>query len=202
MTGKHAADAGGPGPDPDLSGRLLLASPALVDPSFAGSVVLVLDADESGALGVIVNRPSEVEVARVLPTWAAAVGEPAQVFHGGPVAPENALALGLLATVPAPEEPEPPGWRGVRGSLGLVDLDAEPSLLLDDIAALRVFAGYAGWGPGQLEGELALDAWIVLDALPGDPFSNNPDRLWRSVLRRQPGRTSLLSTWVADPTMN
>lgn len=186
----------------DLSGRLLLATPALADPSFAGSVVLLLDADESGALGVIVNRPTEIEVASVLPDWAPSVGEPQQVFRGGPVAAENALALGLLATVPAPEDPEPEGWRGVLGGLGLVDLDSAPEPLLPRLAALRVFAGYAGWGPGQLEGELALDAWIVIDALPGDPFSHRPDELWRSVLRRQPGRQALLSTWVSDPTMN
>jgi putative transcriptional regulator len=186
----------------ELSGRLLLASPALTDPSFAGSVVLVLDADESGALGVVVNRPTDIEVASVLPAWADGVGQPATVFRGGPVAPENALALGLLATVPSPEDPEPPGWRGVRGSLGLVDLDVAPQQLMGSLAALRVFAGYAGWGPGQLEGELALDAWIVIDALPGDPFSPRPEQLWRRVLRRQPGRTSLLSTWVADPTLN
>lgn len=185
-----------------LAGSLLLASPALEDPTFAGAVVLLLDSDEAGALGVVVNRPLDVEVASVLPGWAPRCSDPQVVFRGGPVAPENALALGLLGRVPAPEDPEPEGWRGVSGGLGLVDLDTAGRELTDALAALRVFAGYAGWGPGQLEGELALDAWIVVDALPGDAFSSAPGALWRAVLRRQQGRTSLLSTWVADPTLN
>ena len=185
-----------------VAGRLLVAAPALVDPSFARTVVLVLDHDGAGALGVVLNRPTEVPVADALPVWAPHMTAPPVVFRGGPVALDSALALALLATVPAAEDPEPLGWRQVVGALGLVDLDAPPEILTERTAAMRVFAGYAGWGAGQLEGELAADAWLVVDFLPGDAFSASPSGLWRSVLRRQPDRRALLSTMPEDPTKN
>ncbi|RZS90000.1 putative transcriptional regulator [Motilibacter rhizosphaerae] len=185
-----------------LTGRLLVAAPSLVDPSFAGTVVLVIDADESGALGVILNRTSEIEVASVLPAWAALCEPLPRVFEGGPVAPENALALGLLHAAPRIGQEEPPGWREVSGAVGLVDLDTEPSVLAGSLAGFRVFAGYAGWGPGQLEGEIAADAWVVVDATYDDVLPAAPEQLWRRVLRRQRGPVSLLSGWTADPTLN
>ncbi|NHC45270.1 YqgE/AlgH family protein [Motilibacter aurantiacus] len=185
-----------------LAGRLLVAAPALVDPSFAGSVVLVLDHDGGGALGVVLNRPTDVPVADALPSWAGHMSDPSVVFRGGPVALDSALALALLATVPAAEDPEPLGWRQVVGALGLVDLDAPPEILASRTAAMRVFAGYAGWGSGQLEGELAADAWLVVDSLPGDAFSTSPEGLWRAVLRRQTDRRALLSTMPEDPSRN
>ena len=132
-----------------LAGRLLVATPALTDPNFDRAVVLLLDHDEEGTLGVVLNRPTPVEVESVLEPWAELAGQPAVVFQGGPVALDSALAL---AVVPG-EQPveELLGWRRVHGAIGLVDLEAPPELLASELGSLRVFAGYAGWGPGQLE---------------------------------------------------
>jgi putative transcriptional regulator len=180
-----------------LTGRLLVASPALTGGTFARSVVLLLDHDEAGALGVIVNRPTPVPVAEVLPGWRALASGPGVVFQGGPVALDSALGLAVV-----PGDGEPLGWRRVVGGIGLVDLDAPPELLAAELGPLRIFAGYAGWAAGQLESELEEGAWFVVPAEPDDAFSTEPDQLWRTVLRRQPGSLALLSTYPEDPTHN
>jgi putative transcriptional regulator len=177
---------------------LLVASPTLGDPNFARSVVLLLDHDEDGALGVVINRPTSVGVSQVLPDWQPFTTEPGVLFQGGPVALDSALGL---AAVPAADD-EPLGWRRVLGPLGLVDLDTPPEILAAEMAALRIFAGYAGWGAGQLEDELAQDAWYVVPAEPSDAFSPDPEKLWRAVLRRQGGELAFVSTAPDDPTMN
>lgn len=179
------------------AGQLLVASPLLGESAFAQAVVFLLDHDADGALGVVLNRPTPVPVAQVLPTWQGFASGPDVLFQGGPVALDNALALG---SVPGTEEPL--GWRRVLGPLGLVDLDTPPELLAADLHAMRIFAGYAGWSPGQLEDELAEDAWFLVDAAPGDVFSGSPAALWRAVLRRQRGAVALLSGYVEDPTRN
>lgn len=180
-----------------LTGKLLVASPALGDGNFSRSVVLLLDHDEEGALGVVINRPTPVDVGEVLPSWGPYTTGPGVVFRGGPVALDSALALAAV-----PGEDEPMGWRRVVGGLGLVDLDAPPELLGAEVASLRVFAGYAGWGSGQLEDEIAEGAWYVVGAGPGDAFSDDPEQLWRAVLRRQGGGLAMLSTLPEDPTLN
>jgi putative transcriptional regulator len=180
-----------------LTGRLLVATPALADPNFDRSVVLLLDHDEEGALGVVLNRPTPVDVTDVLVPWSKLVTAPTVVFQGGPVAMDSALAI---ASVPGGGEPL--GWRRVHGGLGLVDLDVPPELVAPDFGSLRIFAGYAGWGPGQLEGEIAEGAWYIVDSEPGDAFSPDPDRLWRAVLRRQRGELAMVATYPEDPTMN
>jgi putative transcriptional regulator len=185
------------------AGQLLAATPMLGDVNFRRTIVLVVedDADE-GTLGVVLNRPSEIPVEQVLEPWTALVTGPSVLFRGGPVAPDSALALAL----PRGDE-EPIGWRSLAGSklmsrLGLVDLGAPPELMADGIASLRVFAGYAGWGPGQLEAEIDVGAWLVLDGMPQDAFVPEPDRLYPSVLRRQGGDMALLSTYPDDPVLN
>ncbi|MFC5906663.1 YqgE/AlgH family protein [Streptacidiphilus monticola] len=183
-----------------LTGRLLVATPALTDPNFDRAVVLLLDHDEEGSLGVVLNRPTPVTVGSVLEPWAALAGEPPVVFQGGPVGLDSALAL---AVVPG-EQPEEEllGWRRVHGAIGLVDLEAPPELLAAELGSLRVFAGYAGWSPGQLEDELLEGAWYVVDSEPGDVFAPEPERLWRSVLRRQRGALALVATYPDDPSLN
>lgn len=177
-------------------GRLLLAGPTLRDPNFFRSVVLMLDHDEDGALGVVLNRPTEHPVAAALPPWASYVSQPAVVFIGGPVAPETALALGRLPSGHAARL----GFTPLIGALGIVDLDrVEMAQAVQDI---RVFAGYSGWGPGQLEGELAADAWLVLDSLPSDVTSPDPEQLWETVLRRQAGPLALLAAYPDEPAWN
>ncbi len=183
-----------------LTGRLLVATPALADPNFDRAVVLLLDHDDEGSLGVVLNRPTPVDVQDVLSSWAALAGRPQVIFQGGPVALDSALAL---AVVPGGSvEGNPLGWRRVHGAIGLVDLEAPPELLAGELSSLRIFAGYAGWAPGQLEEELVEGAWYLVDSEPGDVFSPSPERLWRSVLRRQRGELAMVATYPDDPSLN
>ncbi|HET7735797.1 MAG TPA: YqgE/AlgH family protein [Nocardioidaceae bacterium] len=181
------------------AGRLLVATPLLVDPNFLRTVVLLLDVDESGALGVVLNRPSPVPVHSVLPDWAERVPQPDVIFAGGPVATDSALAVAYLG---GGEGEEPVGFRTVFGNTGIIDLDTPAELLTDVVGGVRVFAGYAGWGPDQLQGEVAEGSWFVVDSLFRDVFGGDPDRLWAEVLRRQPGELAWLSTMPVDPNVN
>lgn len=184
-------------------GRLLVATPQLDDPNFRRSVVLVVEHDaEEGTLGVVLNRPTEVPVDRVLPPWAELVTGPSVVFQGGPVALDSALALARL-----PGDEEPLGWRALDGDpdvarVGLVDLDAPPALLAAEVIQLRVFAGYAGWGAGQLRSEIEDGAWYLISGEAGDVFIDDPERLWQGVLRRQGGDLAFVATFPEDPSLN
>jgi len=190
------------GSDPK-AGRLLVATPLLGDPNFRRTVVLIVEHEEiQGTLGVVLNRPTTVEVSQVLDQWTDLTSEPSVVFRGGPVAPSSALALALI-----PGSDEPIGWRALDGApalarLGLLDLDTPPKLLGPAITSMRVYAGYAGWSPGQLEAEIDEGAWYVLSAQPGDAFVPEPELLWRQVLRRQEGDLAFLATYPDDPAMN
>jgi putative transcriptional regulator len=186
-----------------LTGRLLVATPKLADPNFDRAVVLLLDHDVEGSLGVVLNRPTPVGVQDVLEPWAALAGAPQVVFQGGPVSLDSALGLAVVPGGPREDgEDEPLGWRRVHGAIGLVDLEAPPELLAAELGSLRIFAGYSGWGPGQLERELVEGAWYVVESEPGDVSSPDPDRLWRSVLRRQRGELAMVATYPDDPSLN
>lgn len=183
------------------SGRLLVAAPDLVDPSFVDSVVLLIEHNHEGAVGVVLTRPSMVPLETVLDGWDAVATQPEVLFRGGPVGTDGALALGRIAS---PADP-PVGWRpisGLGGLLGLVDLDGPSEQVGTQVRDLRVFAGYAGWGAEQLEAEIAEGSWYVVPGLPGDVFSDHPDGLRRAVLRRQPGELAWASTRPADPVQN
>jgi putative transcriptional regulator len=180
------------------TGRLLVASPALTDPPFRRSVVLMLDHGENGSLGVVVNDPLDVDVSAVLPGWQPYVTAPGRLFRGGPVQLDS--ALGLVA-VPG-DDAEPLGVKRILGSIGLVDLDTPPEVVDGAVSGIRIFAGYAGWSAGQLEAEIAEGSWFVVDCEPRDPFTDTPNTLWREVLRRQRGRLALLSTFPDDPSHN
>jgi putative transcriptional regulator len=180
-----------------LTGRLLVATPLLRDPNFDRAVVLVLSHDEDGALGVVVNRPTTVPVTDILPSWQPVVTEPGVVFQGGPVSLDS--ALGLVAMV---DGVEPLGVRRVSGRVGVVDLDTPPEVVLPGVVAMRVFAGYAGWSPEQLENEIAEGSWYVVESEVGDAFSGEADELWRAVLRRQDSPLALMATFPADPSLN
>jgi putative transcriptional regulator len=187
--------------DGELTGRLLVATPMLVDPNFDRTVVLVLDHDADGTLGVVVNRPTAVPVREVLPDWSELAEPLPVVFQGGPVALDSVLGLAELRTIKATEQ-DPVGWRRVHGDLGLVDLDTPPEKLAAQISAFRIYAGYAGWSSGQLERELKHGAWYVVDNAPGDAFTLDPEHTWRAVLRRQRNDLALLSTYPDDPGLN
>ena len=190
------------GSDPK-AGRLLVATPLLGDPNFRRTVVLIVEHEEiEGTLGVVLNRPTTVGVGQVLEQWTELATEPSVVFRGGPVAPNSALALALVLG-----KDEPVGWRALDGApalarLGLLDLDTPPGLLATEISNLRVYAGYAGWSPGQLEAEIDEGAWYVLPAEPSDVFAAEPEQLWRSVLHRQDGDIAFLATYPDDPSLN
>jgi putative transcriptional regulator len=185
------------------AGRLLVATPLLGDPNFRRTVILVVEHEEvQGTLGVILNRPTQIPVGQVLDQWTGLVTDPPMVFSGGPVARNSALALAMV-----PGADEPTGWRALDGApalarLGLLDLDTPPSVLEQAIDGLRVYAGYAGWSPGQLESEIGEGAWHVIAAEPGDIFAPDPDALWRTVLRRQEGDLAFLATYPDDPGLN
>ena len=186
-----------------LTGCLLVATPVLADPNFRRTVILIVEHEPGeGTLGVVLNRPTDIPVGRVLEPWSDLVTGPSVVFKGGPVAPNSALALALV-----PGDAEPLGWHALDGTpaisrLGLVDLDAPPDLLAPAINRLRVYAGYAGWGPGQLKAEIDEGAWYVLSAEPTDAFHDQPDGLWAAVLRRQGGETAFTATYPDDPGLN
>jgi putative transcriptional regulator len=185
-----------------MRGRLLIASPNLRGPTFSRTVIAILEHTDDGALGVVLNRPGDTPLAAVAPSVAELASEPAVLFSGGPVEPQAAIALGMLPTgSPAAEMPAE-GWRPVVPPLVTVDLDHDPLILASAMRGLRVFAGYAGWGAGQLESEIEQGAWYVVDSLPVDPFFSQPDQLWTAVLRRQPWPLSAIAHFPLDPTLN
>lgn len=198
----HSGERGDGPPHERLTGKLLVATTVLVDPNFDRTVVLVVDHDDDGTLGVVLNRPGTLEVADVLESWAELAADPPTVFLGGPVALDSALGIACVRPEAAVPGEEPLGWRQFSGRLGLIDLDAPPEVLATDLTALRIFAGYAGWGPGQLAGELAQRAWYVLEVELGDVFSDDPEMLWRRVLRRQGGSIGMVANWIEDPNLN
>jgi putative transcriptional regulator len=193
-----------------LAGRLLVATPVIGDPNFHRTVVLLLDHGETGALGVVINRPTDVDLRESLPGWHDLAVAPSVVFVGGPVEQTGAIGLGrpLPGAVPdLPDDADDALWSpvvtevGDVGPLATVDLSRppDPTAGLD---AVRVFVGYSGWGPGQLEGELGQEAWVVADARPGDLWSADPEGLWGRVLRRQGGTTAWLALHPDDPSGN
>jgi len=209
-----------------LQGRLLVAAPVLTDGNFARAVVLVLEHTAEGALGLVLNQPMALPVADVVAGWEPLAARPPVVFTGGPISPSAAICLaapvagsssagkGLAGSSPAGSSSagstpagSPPaeagrGWRPLLPHLGVLDLTEEPTTAFGVVERIRVFAGYAGWGAGQLEAEIAAQAWFVVDSRPQDVFSEQPERLWRDVLRRQPGQLAFVATYLPDPSLN
>jgi putative transcriptional regulator len=178
-------------------GSLLIASATLVDPNFARCLLLVLDSNDDGTLAVILNRPSDAHVGEVLGSWRDLVTQPDVLFRGGPVEGNAALALGRLSGPVVP-----PGWQPLVGPVGVLDLDSDPMQYVGHLAALRLYAGYAGWGAGQLDQEIAEGSWHLAAAEEADLFTATPERLWSQVLRRQPVPVSLLTTLPHDANLN
>jgi putative transcriptional regulator len=188
-------------PGGGFTGRLLVASTKLGDPNFERAVVLVLDHGDDGALGVVLNRPTHVPVAEILEPWSdqAEMVPPAVVFRGGPVSPDAVIGLARTASA---EAASAAGWRMLVPPVGTVDLSVPPEHQPVALDGARLFWGYSGWAPDQLEAELAEGAWFVLDAVPGDVFGADVDRLWHDVMRRQGGELSLLATYPSHPSLN
>lgn len=187
-------------------GDLLVATPRLLDPNFERAVVLVLDLDDDGALGVVLNRPSTVPVGEILPGWSDLAGAPDVLFQGGPVSTDSALAIGAsLASergLGTDVVDEPVGFRRLYGDIGIVDLDTPTPIVGPALRHLRIFAGYAGWAQEQLAAEISEGSWYVVPSVRGDLFDDDPLGLWTRVLRRQPGELAWVSTRPVDPSMN
>src|ERR671932_42128 len=167
-------------------GQLLLASPVLQDPNFARTVVLIAEHTEAGAMGLVLNRPSTSTVGEAVPDLAWLTGEDDPVFVGGPVAETAVIVLAEF------DRPELAGAL-VEDDLGFIGSGVDDQESLDGaVRRARVFAGHAGWGPGQLEDELAEDAWIVEPPRRDEVFTEDPDDLWAAVLRRKGSRFALL----------
>jgi putative transcriptional regulator len=171
-----------------VRGHLLIAAPSLFD-YFRRTVVLVLEHTTDGAMGVVLGRSSETRVADAVPLLAELPGADDLVYLGGPVSPQSVVALGDFGR---PEEAD----TQLVGSLGTLDPEA-PN---ESLRRVRVYAGYAGWSPGQLDGELEQGAWIVQDADPEDPF--RPGDIWADALARKGGSYRLMATMPADPSLN
>lgn len=188
-------------------GRLLVATPPLGDPNFDRSVIYVLEHSSVGAVGLVLNRTGSTggrddatigDVAMaladvdatldVLEAWQPLLAPPRRMFVGGPVGDDSLIAV--AAGVGRSSET----WGALTASIGTVDLTVTPDEAAEDIQRVRIFRGYAGWGPGQLDAELEVGAWMVFDAVDDDVFTDRPDLLWRTVVRRQGGRLA----WIAD----
>lgn len=178
-----------------LRGQLLIASPALNDPNFHKTVILVAEHTAEGAMGLVLNRRTPAAVSDAAPHLAALAGVDASVWIGGPVDKGSVFVLADF------EEPEEAGSI-VLWDVGLLPQEADPEIFEATTRQARVFAGYAGWGPGQLEGELDEDAWIVEQPAEGDIFTADPDRLWSAVLRRKGGQFAVIALMPDDPRLN
>ena len=182
-----------------MTGQLLVATPTLKDPNFDRTVVLLVAHEAGGALGVVLNRATEVPVSDVLGNWGDLARDPAVLFEGGPVQPESAICL---ARTRPDVTRQISGFHQVAGSVGTVDLSGDPDRLRGSLEGIRVFAGYSGWSPGQLEDEIAAGSWFVFDALPGDAFAPRPDDLWPMVLRRQGDILAAVAHFPPDVSLN
>ena len=178
-----------------LRGHLLVAGTALDDPNFRRTVVLVGEHDEEGgAMGVVLNRVSDTTVDEAVPPMAGLTAPGAHVHVGGPVQPQVVVVLADFV------DPTDAGVIVVE-NVGFLPGDLEPADV-GELRDLRVYAGYAGWAPGQLEAELETGSWIVLEARATDVFTGTPETLWRDVLRREGGALAALSLLPEDPRVN
>jgi putative transcriptional regulator len=179
---------------PSLQGQLLVASPGLLDPNFKRTVVLITEHTEDGAAGLVLNRPTDAEVSELVPQLEPLVDDGDHVWMGGPVQQNAVLVLGEFLD---PDDAAVP----LFGSLGFPSLD-EPDEVVPITIRRRIFAGYAGWGSGQLEDELAREDWILEQAENDDAFTETPNELWADVLRRKGGIYELVARMPDDPSVN
>lgn len=190
-------------------GSLLVAATDLTEPSFRRTVIYMIEHNDSGSLGVVLNRPSDTPVHAVLPTWSQLVARPRKLFVGGPVKRDAALCLATLRDGSSINRA--PGMRRVAGRVAMVDLDSDPWLIARAVQGVRIFAGYSGWSRGQLDNELRRNDWMVFSALPSDVLgppthrgeenSRRPD-VWAQVLRRQPLPIALLASHPVEIERN
>lgn len=180
------------------AGRLLVATPLLTDQNFHRTVALIGAHDERGAFGLVLNRPTEAALDPLLAEWQPLAAAPQRLFSGGPVQPSMVVALARRRA----EATLSPAWTALTGRLGLLDPSRATPADREAIEAVRFFAGHAGWGGGQLEAEVATEAWWSVDARPLDPFSAQPEGQWRAVLERQRWDLAMFARFPSDPRLN
>ncbi len=173
--------------------RLLVATPLIGDGNFERAVVLVLEHTADGAIGLVLNRPTSLVVAELLPGWDGVEG---LIYSGGPVSPETLIGLALESSGGGEE-----GWRRIWRSVGSVDLSLGGAGFVGR-PDVRVFSGYAGWEAHQLEGEITAGAWFVVDAEPRDAICDDPEALWRAVLSRQRDEVAWFRHYPDNPRAN
>lgn len=178
-----------------LRGKFLIASPALLDPNFARTVLLIAEHNADGAMGLVLNRPSDASVGEAVDELEAIVHAGSPVFTGGPVQTESVM---VLAEFDDPDQ----AAAVVLSDIGFLSAEADLADVAEQVRRTRVFAGHAGWGPGQLDAELAEGSWIVEDALEDDVFTEDPEELWAGVLARKGGGFALLARIPVDPSVN
>jgi putative transcriptional regulator len=177
-----------------LRGQLIVAGPALLDPNFHRTVVLICEHDDEGAMGLVLNRPSPIAAEQALPELGDALGPDERLWVGGPVQTQSVVLLADFADAGRAML--------VSGDIGLVTPDTDLEQVATAVRRARAFLGYAGWGAGQLDGELERDDWIVADFAADDAFTDDPDGLWGRVLARKGGPYALLARMPPDPSLN
>lgn len=177
-------------------GMLLVAAPGMYSPEFARTVVLVIERDIDGTLGVILNRRSDMALANVMPEWADLAASPEALYLGGPVMPQAAVAVGVTKNGVDIDSAE--HYTRLANKLVHIDLGMNPEMIADELEGIRVFAGYAGWDTGQLEEEIARGDWFIAPALPGDVIAPGKADLWGDVMRRQAMPLPLFATFPAN----
>ncbi len=181
-------------------GSLLVSSIELTEPTFRRTVIYIIEHNDAGSLGVVINRPSETAVENVLPQWAPLAAKPKALYVGGPVKRDSALCLATVRT--GVDISGLPGIRRVDGRVVMIDLDSSPEDIAPLVEGVRVFAGYSGWTLGQLEGELEREDWMVVSALASDVIGPPRIDLWAHVLRRQPMPLAMLASHPIDVERN
>lgn len=179
------------------AGKLLIATPAIGDGNFEQAVIFMLHHDQTGALGVIVNRPSELSVGELLPRWDDLLASPSVIFGGGPVEVDGFIGIGRSIGQAAAGALDVPDT-----DLVTVDLDGDPALAAASIDRLRIFRGYAGWGPHQLDTEMSAGAWFMVPSDPDDMWASDPASLYEAVLKRQRGELRWYANAPIDPSQN
>ena len=174
-----------------------MASPALDDPNFHRTVVLTCAHEKGGAFGIVLNRPIELDVPEHLSRWHRMSSQPKAIFFGGPVGTGGAFGIGLKRS-----GTDDFGWTAVTDRIGVFDLGGDPEDMGVNLEQMRIFRGHAGWLEGQIEAELARESWFVVELDDNDPFSDEPERLWTEVLRRQTGPLAIYADFPVDPKVN
>ncbi len=164
-------------------GNLLIADPDLIDPNFFHAVVLILEHDEEGALGLVLNRPTCVSAAQMVPEWKSRVSNPMNIFQGGPI--PSKMLIGLADVT---NNTEIDTWKPILDSAGIMSVEEKPPISDPGISALRLYSGYSGWTAGQLDSEINTGSWFTVPAGPADLFESNPADLWFRLLHTYHGK--------------